>query len=159
EKHINCYLCQESRLTGLLGIAPGRSIELDPPVTGSRTDHAPSGSVTLETGDGKGELGLTARWGVTPNLNLSAAINPDFSQVEADTAQLNVNRQFALFYPEKRPFFLEGADYYETRLQAVYSRQIADPEWGVKLSGKVGDAALGVVVSKDRTTNILLPSS
>ena len=159
EKHINCYLCQESRLTGLQGIAPGRSIELDPTVTGARTDEAPSGSETLATGDGKGELGLTARWGVTPNLNLSAAINPDFSQVEADVAQLNVNSQFALFYPEKRPFFLEGADYYETRLQAVYSRQIADPAWGLKLSGKVGDAALGVVVSKDRTTNILLPSS
>ena len=159
EKNVNCYLCQASSLNGIAGIRAGRSIELDPTATGFRTDQAPAGSTDLSSGDAETEVGLTARWGVTPNLNLSAAINPDFSQVEADVAQLEVNRQFALFYPEKRPFFLEGADYFETRLQAVYSRQIADPEWGVKLSGKVGKGALGVVVTEDRVTNLLLPGS
>lgn len=159
EKDVNCYLCQESQLAGLQGIKPGRSIELDPTVTGTRTDEAPGGSEDLLYGDEEGEVGLTARWGVTPGLNLSAALNPDFSQVEADVAQLSVNSQFALFYPEKRPFFLEGADYFETRLQAVYSRQIADPAWGGKLSGKVGGNALGLVVAEDRVTNLLLPGS
>ncbi len=55
---------------------------------------------------------MSARWGVTPNLSLNAALNPDFSQVEADAAQLDVNTRFALFYPEKRPFFQEGADFF-----------------------------------------------
>jgi hypothetical protein len=80
------------------------------------------------------EPGITAHWGITPNLILTGAINPDFSQVEADAAQLDVNTQFALFYPEKRPFFLEGANIFATRFNAIYSRNIADPNWGIKLN-------------------------
>ena len=68
--------------------------------------------------------GLTARWLVTPNMELAATANPDFSQVEADVAQLSVNRTFTLSFPEKRPFFLEGADLFETLYQAVNTRAI-----------------------------------
>ena len=70
-----------------------------------------------------------------------------------------VNEQFALFYPEKRPFFLEGADIFATRFNAIYSRNIADPDWGVKLTGKVGKDAIGVIVAQDSITNLLIPSS
>ncbi|MGH9360888.1 MAG: DUF5916 domain-containing protein, partial [Thermoanaerobaculia bacterium] len=81
------------------------------------------------------------------------------SQVEADAAQLDVNTQFALFFPEKRPFFLEAADLFETRIQAVHSRNIADPEWGLKLTGKEGKNAVGLVVAEDRISNILIPGA
>jgi hypothetical protein len=90
-------------------------------------------------------------------MTLNATINPDFSQVEADAAQLSVNTQFALFYPEKRPFFLEGADLFDTKINAVYTREIADPSSGLKLTGKQGSNAIGVIVARDAVTNFLLP--
>ncbi len=113
----------------------------------------------LEKGDGELEPGVTVRWGMRPNLTLSGTLNPDFSQVEADVAQLDVNEQFALFYPEKRPFFLEGADFFETQLQVFYTRTVTDPEWGVKLSGKEGRNVLGAFAAQDDVTNLLFPGS
>ena len=78
----------------------------------------------------KAEAGLNVRWGITPDLTANLAINPDFSQIEADVAQLDVNNQFALFFPESRPFFLEGSDYFRTPIQAVFTRTVADPSVG-----------------------------
>jgi len=160
ERGNNCYLCQASKLVGFEGVEPARSIELDPTLTASlsgvRADF-PDGEI--ENGDPDVQPGITARWGITPNLILSSAINPDFSQVEADAAQLDVNTQFALFYPEKRPFFLEGGDIFSTRFNAIYSRNIADPDWGAKLTGKMGKDAIGVIVAQDSRTNFLIPSS
>ena len=85
DRNRNCYLCQVSKLTGLEGITPGRNIELDPTLTAERNDVRDDlASGDLEEGDVDVEPGLTARWGMTPNLTLNAAINPDFYQVEAD---------------------------------------------------------------------------
>lgn len=157
---VSCYLCQISKITGFEGITPGRNLEIVPTLTGGQTDRREElGVGSLESGDFDSELGVTASWGITPNLNLNAAINPDFSQVEADSAQLEVNNNFALFFPEKRPFFLEGADFFNTRLNAVFTRNVADPSWGVKLSGKAGKNALGVFAAQDEVTNLLLPGT
>jgi len=90
---------------------------------------------------------------------LNATANPDFSQVEADVAQLNVNTRFALFYPEKRPFFLEGADFFLTPFGAVFTRTVADPTWGGKVTGKIGRSAVGFFASEDRINNLLFPSN
>ena len=160
DRNVSCYLCQEAKMSGFSGVTPGKNIELTPTVTGSRTDRRndfPQGS--LEEGKVRSDLGLTAKWGITPNLTLNAALNPDFSQVEADTAQLDVNTQFALFFPEKRPFFLEGADFFGTPFNAVFTRNVADPSWGVKLTGKEGENALGVFAAQDDRTNLLFPGS
>ncbi len=156
----NCLLCQVPKITGFAGATPGRNLEFDPTLTASRTDvrqSFPDGS--LEDGDPEADLGLTARWGITPNLTFSGAVNPDFSQVEADAAQLDVNTQFALFFPEKRPFFLEGSDYFDTYLNVVHTRTVADPAWGAKLTGKEGRNGIGVFVAEDDVTNLLLPGS
>jgi hypothetical protein len=156
----NCYLCQLSKLTGIAGVAPARSIEIQPTLTSSMTGvRTPFPDGGFDDGHPDTEVGVTAQWGITPNFTLSGTINPDFSQVEADAAQLEVNTQFALFFPEKRPFFLEGADLFETRFNAIYSRNIAEPEWGVKLTGKTGKNAVGAIVTMDRRTNFLIPSS
>ncbi len=77
---------------------------------------------------------------MTPNLILNATANPDFSQVEADVAQLDVNTRFALYYPEKRPFFLEGGDFFLTPIQAVFTRTVADPLWGTSSPGSPAGA-------------------
>lgn len=154
----DCFVCQAPKLTGFEGVKPGRNLELDPTLTGQRTDRLdefPDGS--FEEGDEKADLGLTARWGITPNMTLSGAINPDFSQVEADAVEFDVNTQFALFFPEKRPFFLEGADFFQTPFSVVYTRTVADPRWGAKLTGKEGKNAVGFFVAEDDQTNLLLP--
>jgi hypothetical protein len=155
-----CLLCQVPKVTGFAGATPGRNVEFDPTVTGHRTDTRqgfPGGP--LANGSPEADLGLTARWGITPNLTFSGAVNPDFSQVEADAAQLDVNTQFALFFPEKRPFFLEGSDYFQSYLNVVHTRTVADPSWGVKLTGKEGRNGIGVFVAEDEVSNLLLPGS
>jgi hypothetical protein len=147
-------------MTGFSGIRPGLNLELDPTLTMTRTDARegfPGGE--LESGDEDVEPGIFGRWGVTPNVSVSGTINPDFSQVEADAAQLEVNTRFALFFPEKRPFFLEGADFYTTPIQAVFTRTVADPKWGAKVTGKEGASAVGAFVARDRQTNLLIPSN
>ena len=160
DRDIQCQVCQIAKVRGLEGITPGRNVELVPTVTSGRTDERqgfPAGPLT--EGRVASDLGLTGRWGVTPNLTLNAAVNPDFSQVEADSAQLDVNNQFALFFPEKRPFFLEGADYFSTPLDAVFTRNVADPTWGAKLTGKQGPNVMGVFVARDELTNLIFPGS
>ena len=113
----------------------------------------------MEGGDPEIELGATVRWGFTPNLTLSAALNPDFSQVEADALQLSVNRPFAIFFPELRPFFMEGADFFATTFDAVYTRMMREPAWGLKLTGKEGDHTVGAYVVEDDVTNLIIPGS
>ncbi|HSG40620.1 MAG TPA: DUF5916 domain-containing protein, partial [Thermoanaerobaculia bacterium] len=161
DRNVSCYLCQVSKLTGFSGVTPGRNVEVTPTVTSNRTDQREGGALDRPLGEGdvETELGVTGRWGVTPNLTLNAAINPDFSQVEADAAQLDVNSQFALFFPEKRPFFLEGADFFRTPLDVVFTRNVSDPDWGVKLTGKEGMNAIGVFAARDERTDVILPGS
>ena len=155
-----CRVCQYTKIQGFEDVSPGRNIEINPTITGIRTDERdefPEGGFTNR--DKKSEAGLTARWGITPNLILSGVVNPDFSQVEADAAQLDINQPFALFYPEKRPFFNEGLDFFKTFLDVIYTRTLRDPEWGIKLSGKEGANAIGAYVVKDDITNLIFPGS
>jgi hypothetical protein len=155
-----CILCQLPKIRGFSGAEPGRNIELDPTVVGLYSDERenfPEGP--LKKQDSLGNVGISGRWGFTNNMTLSAALNPDFSQVEADVAQLDINKQFALYYPEKRPFFLEGQDFFETPVQALYTRSIADPDWGVKISGKEGKNAFGFFSAQDQLTNLIFPGS
>jgi hypothetical protein len=175
DRNTDCYLCQASKISGFDGVSPGRNLEITPTLTVIRSDQVdltqigvlalldrkgpPPRPQRLERGKPDPDLGLTVKYGITPNLTASAAVNPDFSQVEADEAQLAVNEQFALFFPEKRPFFLEMADFFETPVQAVYTRTVADPAWGAKLTGKEGKNALGAFFAQDDVTNLLLPGS
>ncbi len=154
-----CILCQENKLTGLEGLLPGRNIELDPTLISSRTDQVGPDQTGLTPGKIDASPGVSGRWSLTPNLTLNGAVNPDFSQVEADVAQLDVNTRFALYYPEKRPFFLEGLDYFSTPIQTVFTRTVADPYGGVKLTGKQGPNAIGLFATVDRLNNLLIPAN
>ena len=153
-----CLVCQFDKITGFEAITPGRNIEFDPTVTVARTDlrdQFPDGD--LRAGDADPQAGLSARWSVTPNLVLSGTLNPDFYQIEADAAQLEVNTRFQLFFPEKRPFFLEGSDFFTTPIEAVFTRTVVDPNWGIKLSGKEGAHGFGVFAAQDNRTGITIP--
>ena len=160
DRSVNCYLCNLGEIEGLEDARPGRNLEIVPTLTASKTDSTDDpGVVPLQSGDTETEAGLSVRWGITPDWTANLAINPDFSQVEADVAQLEVNNQFALFFPEKRPFFLEGADYFTTPLNAVFTRTVADPDFGAKITGKRGNNTLGVYVAEDAITNLLFPGA
>ena len=155
-----CRICQSSELVGFEGIDPGRNLEITPTITGlSSRERARFPDGELDGDDPDVEAGITAKWGITPSLILGATVNPDFSQVEADEAQLDVNQQFALFFPELRPFFLEGADTFATHQNIIHTRAVADPSWGLKMTGREGRNALGVFVAEDEQTSFLFPGS
>lgn len=160
DRNEQCLLCQFPKIRGFSDASPGRNVELDPTVVGlysGEKENFPDGP--MKKRDSFGDVGISGRWGVTNNITLSAALNPDFSQVEADVAQLDLNKQFALYYPEKRPFFLEGQDFFETPVQALYTRSIADPDWGMKISGKEGKNTFGFFSAQDQMTNLIFPGS
>src|SRR4029077_3987504 len=85
----------------------------------------------------------------TPNITLDFALNPDFAQVEADQLVATANQRFPVFFPEKRPFFLEGTDIFSTLVRAVNTRSIIDPDVAVKLSGKRGRNSFGILAASD----------
>ncbi|MFC2157880.1 DUF5916 domain-containing protein [Acidobacteriota bacterium] len=160
KRTINCILCQFNKVTGFQGMKTGLNMEIAPTLTANRTDDRvdfPSGNI--QNGKIDADPGLSLRWGITPNLVLNAAINPDFSQVEADVRQLEINRRYAVQYPEKRPFFLEGADFFLTPIQAVFTRTVSDPDVGFKFTGKMGKNAFGIFGTYDQINNLLLPSN
>lgn len=160
DRNNNCYLCQAEKLIGFAGATPGRNIEIDPTLSGLVTQEREGvAEGPFEERDRRLDPGISASWGFTPNLTLNATVNPDFSQVEADAAQLDINTKFALFYSEKRPFFLEASDYFGTRLRAVHTRTLADPEWGLKVTGREGANVIGLFVVRDEITNLLFPAS
>ncbi len=143
------YLIQAGRLRGLTGLHRGLVMDLSPEFT-THVDGAPRGG----TGPGyvyKGDPqpGGNLRWGVSQNLNATGTINPDFSQVEADIAQVTVNQRFALFFPEKRPFFLEGLEQFDTPNRLIYTRQIVAPMAGAKLTGKLGGTNVAYLAAAD----------
>ncbi len=150
----NCYMCQAEKLIGFRGVQPGRNLELAPTLSALSTKVSSSGLSRSSL-----DPGLTARWGFTPNMTMQATLNPDFSQVEADVVQMDVNTRFALYYPEKRPFFIEGSDLFRTPFQAVYTRTLANPRGGVKLTGKEGANTIGFFSVQDEITNLLIPGT
>ncbi len=156
----SCRVCQYLKIRGFKNVSPGKNLELNPTLTSQRTDERKnSPDDDFSNRDKDTQFGITARWGVTSNLVLSATVNPDFSQVEADAAQLDINQPFALFYDERRPFFTEGLDFFRSPLNTIYSRVLRDPQWGIKLSGKEKRNGLGFYLVKDAVTNLIFPGN
>ena len=147
------FLGQAGTLTGLSGLQRGLVLEVTPSSTG-RLDGRRAGDGGWRY-DETGSLGGDIRWGVTENATINGTINPDFSQVEADVGQVVLNERFALFFPEKRTFFLEGLELLDTPRQLIYTRRIVEPEAGVKFAGKIGRVnAASVVALEDRDQSI-----
>jgi len=135
----NGFLVQAGTLNISGPIARGKNVEVMPVVTALKA--------TGRRFDPQG--GLNFKWGLTSDMVLDSTFNPDFSQIEADMPQIDVNQRYALYYPEKRPFFLEGKDFFDTPLELVYTRTIVDPQWGFKLTGKTRGMTVGLLSSLD----------
>lgn len=156
DRNDNCLLCQATRLTGLAGVRAGRDVAVQPTLTAVRTD-APDGEGRRSDHDVN--VGISGRWGVSSVSRLNVTLNPDFSQVEADAAEFEVNRRFALSFPEKRLFFLDGADFFDVRGDLVFTRSVVDPIVGAKLTGRLRSHAFGGFATVDRVNSIIVPGS
>src|SRR5262252_8846076 len=153
------WLAQEGHLAGLEGISTERTLELIPSATVSETGKRKPSYLPLAAGQldpgrlvnepAKFDLGLTGKYTITPNVTLDFALNPDFAQVESDQLVVTANQRFPIFFPEKRPFFLEGIDIFQTQINAVHTRTIVDPDFAVKLTGKIDRNTFGLLVASD----------
>jgi hypothetical protein len=173
-----CDICQQGWLTGIRGVKQKRTVDVRPYMATERADArqyenalVPSGDRTypvlrplgFEQGPFSSRAGMDLRFTLTPAFTLNATLNPDFSQVESDELQVTVNQRFALFYRERRPFFVEGGDaFQQLRGQedqfngpgtSFYSRAIADPAIGVRLTGKSGPWTTAVLYARDDRPN------
>ena len=144
-------LTQFGVLEGLSDLSRSRNLEILPELTGARLGALDTSNGAFDDQDPFGDLGVSVKYGITPNLTADMTYNPDFSQIESDQPQIETNQRFALFYPEQRPFFLEGQEIFQTAtpLTLLHTRTIVDPRFGGKLTGKVGKTTLGVIVADD----------
>jgi hypothetical protein len=154
DRSINGFLIKFGKITGLDEIKYERTLELTPSITLSQTSRRVP---ALEIAAGrwvnqpiKQDIGLTMKYTISPNVTLDAAINPDFAEIEADAPVVTANQRFPIFFQEKRPFFLEGADVFRTPLSIFDSRSIIDPDFATKLTGKIGKNSFGFMLASDK---------
>lgn len=161
-RSISGNMNQAGHLTGLEGILAERTIELIPSLTLSqdgrfvrsfgvfpRTAAAATDPGRIVNEPLRFDPGLTAKFIPSPAITLDLAINPDFAQVEADQLVVTANQRFPIFFAEKRPFFLEGIDIFQTPITAVHTRAIVDPDVAVKTTGKIGKNSFGLILASD----------
>lgn len=150
-------LSQAGHISGLEGISTERTLELIPSLTLSETGRRKAPVTMAQIAQGgrfvnepiKFDPGLTGKYSLTPQVTLDFAVNPDFAQVESDQLAVTANQRFPIFFEEKRPFFLEGIDIFRTQIAAVHTRTIIDPDYAVKLTGKVARNTFGLLLASD----------
>ncbi|HYO99352.1 MAG TPA: DUF5916 domain-containing protein, partial [Pyrinomonadaceae bacterium] len=163
-RDVQGYLNQAGKLTGFEGISTERTLEMVPSLTLSQTGKRvrgfppPADARTTAAGIVPDRLvnkpvefdfGVTTKFGITPTVTLDFAYNPDFAQVEADQTVVTANQRFPIFFQEKRPFFLEGKEIFDTASTVVHTRALVDPDYAVKLTGKRGRNTFGIILASD----------
>lgn len=158
---IDGRLNQEGHAQGIENVSPGRNMQFIPYVAMRSFREPDLRDMTnpfFAEKRFKGDLGLDSKFILKDSLVLDATINPDFAQVESDDPQVTANRRFEVFFPEKRPFFLENAGFFQTPINLVFTRRIANPDYGVRLTGKAGPYAIGILSADDRSPGLSVPS-
>jgi hypothetical protein len=162
DRSVSGTLIKHGRITGLDEIKTERTVEVVPSATlsasGNRVPTIPRSQLTPFSVDPgrfvsspmKADAGVTVKYQVTPNVTIDAALNPDFAEIEADAPVVTANQRFPIFFEEKRPFFLEGADIFQSQIPIFYSRTIVDPDVAAKISGKTGKVTFGLLAAADK---------
>jgi hypothetical protein len=146
------FVRQGGNLEGFENISPGRNIQLIPYGLFSKSrylDTPPDGPALFRS-ERDARVGLDSKVVLKDALTLDVALNPDFSQVESDEPQVAINQRYEVFFPEKRPFFMDNASYFVTPEQVFFSRRIIDPRFGARLTGKLGGWTIGALFADDR---------
>ena len=147
---------QARPLTGISPPPSGAGLSFQPTISGLHSMEREEDSLIHSEVDSWQERirpSLDLKWGISSDTGITATINPDFSQIEGDVRQLNLNQRFAFYYPERRPFFLDNIDFFREPSGALYTRSIVDPIYGVKLAGREKGVDFGVLQSTDRNPN------
>jgi hypothetical protein len=155
-------LGQAATLRGLEGISPGRDIELIPysVLRGFRAlDTRDPTNPYFQHATVQGQPGMDAKFVLHDHFTVDLTANPDFSQVESEDPQITVNQRYAVYFPEKRPFFLENEDFFRTPMDLFFTRNIADPSAGVRLTGKDGPYSVGLITADDRSPGLAVPDN
>ncbi|HVF30400.1 MAG TPA: DUF5916 domain-containing protein [Pyrinomonadaceae bacterium] len=154
DRNVNGFLIKHGKITGLDDIKYERTLEIVPSITVSETGRrfAANDPITgrFVNQPVKQDIGVTLKYSISPNISLDAAINPDFAEIEADAPVVTANQRFPIFFQEKRPFFLEGAEIFQMPLAIYHSRSIIDPDFATKLTGKIGKNSFGFMVASDK---------
>ncbi|HET6528349.1 MAG TPA: sugar-binding protein [Balneolaceae bacterium] len=155
-----CLICQSGEMVNIRGIKSTNTVELLPyamSYQSSSINNADDPSSGLNHGPLKARVGGSISYSPSSTMSLNAVFNPDFSQVESDAAQIGVNETFALFYSEKRPFFMKGATLFNTEENLFYSRMINRPLAAGKFTQKTGDYTLAFLTAYDRNAPFIIP--
>jgi hypothetical protein len=161
ERENPCWICQMQTVEGFSGARQGNHFTLVPALVmgvEQQRDVTPQAKTAWKS-ESNIEPSLDLKWGITPDISFNATLNPDFSQIEADEAQVSVNDTFALFFDEKRPFFLDNADYFSTPLDLVYTRNVSSPDAGLKLTGRVDQQSFAIFAANDKDTTFIIPGN
>jgi len=143
------FLAQHGRLVGLTGLRRGLVMDLNPVVTSTVAGARPAPDAAWAYQGGRPEVGGTVRWGVSSDVNLTGTVNPDFSQIEADASQISPDPRRAILFQEKRPFFLDGIEYFNSPFSVIYTRRVVAPIVAAKVAGRSGGTNFGVLSAVD----------
>jgi len=154
DRNVSGFLIKHGKITGLDEIKYERTLEIVPSVTLRETGRrfrareVPNGRFVNQPIEQ--DIGVSVKYTITPNITLDATYNPDFAEIEADAPVVAANQRFPIFFEEKRPFFLEGVEIFQSPLQVFYSRTIVDPDFAAKLTGKSGKTSFGFLLASDK---------
>lgn len=154
-----CMVCQMTPITGFASAEHSRSLIVAPAFVAGIEQQRAHGHNADWRSQNNTNISLDVKWGISPDMTLNATLNPDFSQVEADAAELSINNPFSLFFAEKRPFFTENADYFSTPWNLVHTRNIAEPNAGAKFTGRMAQHTFGLFSTDDQQTTVLIPGN
>ncbi|UCC43319.1 MAG: carbohydrate binding family 9 domain-containing protein, partial [Candidatus Zixiibacteriota bacterium] len=160
DRNEQCWACQWGTIEGIANVRPGKGLELLPTVVGSQfgqLSDMDNPDSPFDNSDPDGEFSLGGKYALSSDLTLEGAYNPDFSQIESDAAQIDVNTTVALFYPERRPFFQEGSDIFRTLFNSFYTRTVNDPQFAAKLTGRTERNSVGFMTALDENTPYMIP--
>ena len=145
------FLTQMGTLEGMTNLSASRNLEFLPTVTGFKAGSLDRTTGAFREQEFSPEAGLNVKYGITSNVTMEFTVNPDFSQIESDQPQIEVNQRFPLFFSELRPFFLEGQEIFNVvaPISFVHTRTIVDPRVGAKITGKLGQSTFAVLAADD----------
>lgn len=157
-RRISGFSSQFGALHGIDGVAPGRNVQFIPYGTFAGARFLDEGTA-LRSSQTDFRGGIDAKMVLRDQFTVDATVNPDFSQVECDEPQVTINQRFEVFFPEKRPFFLENSDYFQTPITLFFSRRVRDPQLGARITGRAGRWAIGALSMDDRQPGRLVPAA
>ena len=149
-------LNQTAMLTGIRDVSPGSNTQITPFVFARNVDALDNralGGPKFKQ-ESEYDVGVDAKFVFNDSWVLDLTLNPDFSQVESDEPQVTVNERFEVQYPERRPFFVENADFFATDSILLFTRRIIDPEAGLRFTGRSGPWGVGTMLMNDEAPGL-----